>query len=253
MKKAKLETVENVAAQLERLGFDTKTIYGNTYRDLSVVAIVPTRGLIHPKVVQSWIGLSRPINQKFGMYFVAGDEVGVAYNRGIEFIIGHKDYGKFSYIMTLEDDNIVPASAVYLLLEAIGRGYDAVGGLYFMKNSMAVPMAFGVPDRMDEGGNLDMMPVDVTDALLAAEKNEPGAVIEVNGIACGCTLWSMDLFRKIDPPWFQTWTKFRDDGAVEVVSQDIDFCRKAKARGARFAVDTRCKVGHIDRETGTIY
>ncbi len=35
-----------------------------TYRDLSTIIICPTRGVIPAKVVQSWQGLLRPMNQK---------------------------------------------------------------------------------------------------------------------------------------------------------------------------------------------
>lgn len=244
-----LRNVDSVASELGKIpGFDVRLLHGNTYRDQSIVTVTPTRGAIHPKVVQSWLSMARPMNHKAGIFFIAGDEVGAAYNRAIETILEHPSYKTFKYIMTLEDDNIVPASAILLLLQAIERGgYDAVGGLYHMKGPMAVPMAFGTPGTVDDSGFPDMAPRDLTDAIMA------GDVVEVNGIACGCTLWRMDLFREMPGPWFKTFTRFRLDDTVELMTQDLYFCRQAKALGKRFAIDTRVKVGHIDTATGEVF
>ncbi len=35
-----------------------------SYRDLSTIIICPTRGTLSAKVVQCWMGLMRPMNQK---------------------------------------------------------------------------------------------------------------------------------------------------------------------------------------------
>ena len=56
-----------------------------SYRDLSTIIICPTRGQIPARVVQSWMGLMRPMNQKvIGPIFAIGMEVGAAYNSLIE-------------------------------------------------------------------------------------------------------------------------------------------------------------------------
>lgn len=237
-----LRTVDSVAQELEKLGETIELVKGDTYRNCSTVVIVPTRGMIHNQVVHSWVSLAKPMNQKTAMLFVSGDEVGVAYNRAIASILDGSQYGDFQYVLTLEDDNIIPASALLLLLQSI-KNYDAVGGLYHMKSGMNVPMAFGKP----ENGPEDFYPVDLTEGMLA------NSVVPVNGVACGCTLWRLDLFRKIERPWFQTWTRFTADDTVEVMTQDIFFCKKALAAGAKFAIDTRVRVGHIDIKTGQIY
>jgi len=49
---------------------------GTTYRDLSTIFIIATRGLIHAKVLQSWFGLMTAMNQKFIRLFAMGMEVG---------------------------------------------------------------------------------------------------------------------------------------------------------------------------------
>ena len=63
---------------------------GGAYRDLSTVIICPTRGVIPATVVQSWMNLMRPMNQKvIGPIFIQGMEVGEAYCAAIEMILAN--------------------------------------------------------------------------------------------------------------------------------------------------------------------
>ncbi len=62
-----------------------------TYRDLSTIIVCPTRGYISARIVQSWQGLIRPMNQKvLGPLFMEGMEVGEAYNQVIKMILETK-------------------------------------------------------------------------------------------------------------------------------------------------------------------
>ena len=76
-------------------GFHNKQPYEanakkNAYRDLSTICIVPTRGVIAAKVVQYFMSIMPPMNQKFTRIFMIGMEVGAAYNAAIENILMHQ-------------------------------------------------------------------------------------------------------------------------------------------------------------------
>ena len=58
-----------------------RLIQGRSYKDLSTICIVPTRGTIAARVVQNWLGMMMPMNQKFIRLFIIGMEVGEAYNQ----------------------------------------------------------------------------------------------------------------------------------------------------------------------------
>jgi hypothetical protein len=75
----------------------------------------------------------------------------------------------------------------------------------------------------------------------------------VNGIAMGCALWRMDLFRQIPKPWFVTVADYLPDRGLVSFTQDLYFCEKAVRAGKRFAVDFRVRVGHMDVDTGEVY
>jgi len=116
-----------------------------TYKDLSTIIICPTRGQIPAKVVQSWMGLMRPMNQKvIGPLFAIGMEVGEAYNQMIQNILNNPELATYKYILTIEEDNMPPADGLMKLYENIDN-YDVVGGIYWTKGDEGQPMIYGDP------------------------------------------------------------------------------------------------------------
>lgn len=235
--------------KLQGLGFErVQLIDGNTYQDNSTIIIIPTRGMMHHKFVSSLQSLIAPMNQKRAILFAAGDEVGVAYNRMIENILNDPEISKWKYIMTIEDDNLVPPDAHIRLLESINSyNFDAVSGLYWTKGDFNMPMAYGDPAEFTRTGILDFKPRDVRQAL------QNGNLMEVNGIAQGISLYRMSLFKEIKAPWFVTVADVIPDKGVVCMTQDLNFCEKARRVGKRFAVDMRVKTGHLDINTNIVY
>ena len=62
---------------------------GKGYRDLSTVCVIPTRGKVDARVVESWWSLMPPMNQPFLRMMVKGMEVADAYNTAIETVLAH--------------------------------------------------------------------------------------------------------------------------------------------------------------------
>lgn len=241
-----MEAVEQIAETL--LGFErVKVLPGSTYRDNSTHIVIPTRGLIDSRVVSSWQNLISPMNQKRSVLFARGDEVGKAYDAMIANLLANPELSSWKYVLTLEDDNIVPPDAHIRLLESIEWGhFDVVGGLYFTKGGINMPMAYGDPDEYLRTGVLDFRPRNVAEAVAA------GQVMPVNGTAMGCTLYRLELFRELPPPWFITMADVID-GQAQAFTQDLSFSKRLKLAGKRLAVDCRVHVGHLDINTGELY
>lgn len=223
------------------LGFErVEHVPKSSYRDTSMVIIVPCRSPhLHMKVVQAIQSLQWPMNGKRAMFFVTGAEVGQAYDDQVAAILLHPELGSWKYVLTLEDDNIPPPEAPILLTEAIEAGpFDAVGGLYFTKGDLGMPQCYGDPAEFERTGELDFRPRDVVKAI------KQGAIVPCNGIAMGCSLYRMSVFREIPRPWFKTNPSN---------TQDLFFCSKAARAGKRFACDCRVRVGHLDVTSGVIY
>ena len=232
------------------VGFDNvDVIPGSTYKDSSTVIVIPSRGMVNHRIITAWQNLIAPMNQKRYSMFAVGHEVGQAYDAMVKVILAHPELSKWKYIMTMEDDNIPPPDAHIRLLESIEHGtkWDAVSGIYFTKGELTMPMAYGDPEEYRATGILDFKPRDIREAL------KHGHLMEVNGIAMGCALWRMDLFREIPPPWFVTVADVVPGQGIMGFTQDLYFCRQAKLAGKRFLVDFRVKVAHLDINSGIAY
>jgi len=214
-----------------------QVLSSNTYRDLSTVMLMVTRGMIPSRVMLSWFGLIWPPNQKRTMIVVERDEVGRAYNDGIRQIL--TSCPGYKYLLTLEEDNIVPHSALVRLYESVEQ-YDIIGGLYWMKQEQPIPVAFGDP-RAREFHLRPIVP-------------QINAVQPVCMVGLGCTLWKLDVFRRIPEPWFETQCQLAENGKPGVLTtQDVPFFTKAYHAGIKVAVDTRVRVGHLDVEKGIVW
>jgi hypothetical protein len=212
-----------------------------SYKDLSTVIVTPTRGgrSLCPRFVGSLLSLMRPMNQKcFGPVFMSGMEVGKAFNSAIEMILSHPELNKFKFLMTIEDDNIVPPDCMLKLYESM-REFDVVGSLYWTKGEGGQPMIYGNPHEMP----LNFIPQPV----------QSGMVQRCNGVGMGATLFKMELFKKIPAPWFETVQDWDPNKGGRGYTQDLAFCEKVCKIGGRIAVDTRVKVGHLDIEAGHLW
>jgi len=207
---------------------------GQSYRNLSTVWVTPTRGVIPAKIVSSWIGLQRPMNQAvFGPLFIENMEVGEAYNHAVQLILDNPQLSQFKFMLTIEEDNSIPSDALLKLYESMGK-FDAVSGLYWTKGVDGQPMCYGDPGTMPKNFVPQPPPVD--------------CVKEYNGLGMGCCLFKLEMFRKMPKPWFKTQ---QDSGGS--ATQDLFFFMNAAKYGYRFAVDGRVKVGHWDQASQTMW
>jgi hypothetical protein len=210
-----------------------------TYQDLSTIIICPTRGLISAKVVQSWLGLMKPMNQKvLGPIFAIGMEVGEAYNQLIKMILDNPELSKWKYVLTIEEDNMPPPDGLLKLYENMDK-FDVIGGLYWTKGEGGQPMIYGNPK---------VIPKNFIPQLPISESLQ-----ECNGLGMGFNLFKLEMFRKVPQPWFKTMQEFTPGKGAKVCTQDLYFFENAGKMGYKFACDTRIKVGHYSVEEDKIW
>jgi hypothetical protein len=202
-----------------------------SYQDLSTICIVPCVGGIPPKIVQSWNGLMKPMNQKFIMIMVENMEVGAAYSHTIETILANPELSKWKYILTLEHDNAPAPDGLLKLYENMDK-YDGIGGLYFTKGEGGQPMCYGRPNQF---------PMNFIPFL-----PEPETITPCRGIAMGFSLFKIEMFKdkRLPRPLFETKQEYTPGHGAQAYTQDLKFCEEAGKLGYKFAVDSRVKVGH---------
>lgn len=218
---------ENIDVSRARL------IRGETYRDLSTIWVTPTRGAIPAKIVQNWMNVQTPMNQKFTRVFMENMEVADAYNQAIECIMNNNELKKWRYVLTVEEDNMPPSDGLLKLYEGMKK-FDVVSGLYWTKGEGGQPMIYGDPK---------VMPKNFLPQVPQFDTQQ-----ECNGLGMGFTLFKLSIFKKMPKPWFRT---LQENG--KVCTQDLFFFNEAASHGYKFACDTRVKVGHYDQNTGMVW
>lgn len=215
----------------------TRVIEGSSYRDCSTACLMPVRRkdeLIHYKVSDAFRALMVPMNQAFVAIRLAGMEVADAYNNGVQQVLDHPEMSKFRFILTFESDNVPPPDGLIKLLETIYSGpWAGVGGLYWTKGEMGMPMIYGNP--ADHFPNYRPMPP------------IPDEVQECRGLAMGFTLWDLAIFKdkRLGPPWFKTVQEHVPWQGARSGTQDLEWCGRAAELGYRFVMDNRVRVGHV--------
>lgn len=215
---------------------------GKQYTDLSTVLVIPSRGPVHVRVVESWWNLQSPMNNRFIRLFITGMEIGDAYEAAVATILGHPELKNWKFMLTMETDNMPPMDGLLKLYENIchcpklcTEHYAQVAGLYFTKGEGGQPMIYGNPKQI-----LQFQP----------QLPVPDKVQECNGTGMGFTLFRLDMFKdkKIERPWFKTV-----QGTEGMGTQDLYFMGKARRAGYRIASDNRVRVGHYDEGSGIVW
>ncbi|MBI5306297.1 hypothetical protein HZB04_01805 [Candidatus Wolfebacteria bacterium] len=212
-----------------------------SYRDLSTIIICPTRGVIPAKVVQSWMGLMRPMNQKvIGPLFSIGMEVGEGYSSMIAMILSNPELANWKYILTIEEDNMPPVDGLLKLYESMDT-YDVVGGLYWTKGEGGQPMIYGDPK---------VAPMNFIPQMPQSETAQ-----EANGLGMGFHLFKMDIFKdeRVPRPWFRTVQEVVPGQGAKAYTQDLYFYENIRKLGYKVACDTRVKVGHYSIEQDVVW
>ena len=270
---------------------------GNTFKDLSTIIILPTRGVqeekkelackkcktkneyisvtangMSPIFVEAWKRLIKPMNVPVLEMIVSGMEVGAAYTQAIENILANPALSKFKYILTVEDDNIIPyipntQGPLMMLYEDIEKfKLDVVGGLYWTKGNPSMPLLYGNPnEKRDTASGMFKVrfPAKVQKKGRVGKLNKDGSdwtdgeIVECNGSGMGFTLFKLDIFKnpKIEKPWFETVSDHgtNEKPGLRQYTQDLKFAEQARALGYRWAIDTRIRLGHLDIRSGIIY
>lgn len=141
-----------------------------------------------------------------------------------------------THILFIDSDTIPPAGALEKLLEA---DQDIIGGVYRFRVPPYRVLAFWYLDG-------HYVPMD---------KIPEDEVIAVDGIGMGCTLIKMDVFDKVEMPWYYAGyidyvspydkRKKIEDFERRFIGEDLHFCEKAFLAGYKIHLHTGVKADHI--------
>lgn len=192
---------------------------------------IPTFGMCHVSFLANMQGLTPPKGFTFFTYFVAPPlDVGEACNK----IVRRALEANVSHIYFREDDILTPPGALQRL---ISLDVDVVEALCMSKQTPPSPIMFG-----SDGVMLDWM-------------KDPGQPIQVLGTGMGAMLVKIEVFEKLEDPWFKVVYGPTDigDRLAYRMTQDLYFCWQLFKKDIPVYVDTGVGCTHIDVHSGTSY
>lgn len=196
----------------------------NTIRkQKNVLIAIPTAKNIETDTFLSIYRQELPIRHKTYLECFYGYNIDQVRNLIAHYTI----INNYDYVFCVDSDIVLPNDALKRLLK---HNVDIVSGTYIQrKPNECIPEVYV---ENNKGGITNI------DSQLLQEKG----LMEVAGCGFGCVLIKKNVLENIDYPQFEYHSSI---DFKNTISEDIDFCIKAKNKGYKIYVDTNVKCEHI--------
>ena len=205
-----------------------RPVFTSRRTKVAVLVCIPTYENIMPETFKSVYGLKEPESQGRPLFdYVKGYGCAQARNKCAKEALEYKDKYNIEYLMFVDSDVILPEDALVHMTEGDA---DVVLGIYPRKNTTTGQTEIFLPAERDF--------TDKNNLNLANVPDEPRIAIKGGGM--GCALIRVDLFERMEYPYFK-YVEY-EDGAT--LSEDNYFCWMAGKIGAKIECDTRVRCWH---------
>lgn len=149
--------------------------------------------------------------------------------------------GGYDYLFFVDDDIVLPADALILLLETAQADPRTmvVGGLYYSRDS-ARPIAVANWNSSD-----------TSTAHVPAFSSASTGIVD--GIGFGCALLRVAAARALAPPYFPAHVLVeRSVRRALLCDEDYLYCERVRHDGGIVRLDARVRCGHYDRKSDSV-
>lgn len=191
---------------------------------------VPTAKYIEVETFKSIYDLDCPPNCELSFQYFWGYNVEQVRN----IMVAYALHNNFDYLFSVDSDIILNEDTLIKLLSCQTQDTAISSGVYIQrKEGVRIPEVYLTNPQT--GGHRN--------ALI--DEVQQDQVMLVEAVGFGCCLVRKDVFEKVGNPWFVYHSNIDFE---KVVSEDVDFCMKARAKGYQIAVDTSIKLRHISKQ-----
>lgn len=202
----------------------------STFKEIKVLVGMPVLGDIKAETTASLVGYYRSCKYPSNIHLSRNTYTHYARNK----LVWEAVNTKATHLMFIDSDMSFPIDGVDRLIE---RGENIIGGLYFKRVVPIHPIIKIVRDNKITDMKFKEIP--------SFEKP-----FEVDAIGTGFLLINMDVFKKMEPPFFSHASP-KEFGMEEIpfpnneIGEDVAFCLRAKKAGFKIWCDPTIKLGHI--------
>jgi choline kinase len=181
---------------------------------------------------------------KFVWQLFTGDAL-ISRARSVSLTLFLKDYvGIAPYVVFLDSDIVFQPEHMDRLIGRLQEGYDLIGGLYVVRDgTQPASYAWGgrvqIDQKVHEVEYLSTGFMGISRKLLDKMVKKLKLPMLNEGEFCQCY------------PFFEATRRFRKKGKPIYISEDWDFCEKARQVGVKAYLDTGIQVGHAGQKIWT--
>lgn len=176
---------------------------------------IPTAKYIEPETFKAIYDLEVPEGYETDFQFFYGYNIDQIRN-----LIAHWAQ-RYDYLFSVDSDIVVPRDA---LRKMLAHDKDMVTGMYIQR----IPGTHSL-ELYGFGGRIPY------------ELVKGQGLMEIDGCGFGCVLVKSEVFRAVGYPQFVYHSAIDHK---DTISEDTDFCKKAKDKGFKIFVDSSIKCGH---------
>ena len=187
-----------------------------------ILIAIPTARNIEPETFMSIYNLEIPDGYEADFRYSFGYRVDQVRNLIASWAANHYDY-----LFSDDSDIVFPADT---LKKMLAHDKDVVSGLYIQRIPGTHALEIYLPNQWGgmERANIKQLP--------------PNGLAEIGGCGFGCALVKSEVFRTVGYPQFEYHVALDHK---DTVSEDTDFCAKARNKGFKIYADTSIKCDHI--------
>ena len=186
-----------------------------------ILIAIPTAKNIEVATFKSIYDLKIPEGYKADFQYFYGYNIDQVRNLIASWVVNGYDYlFAVDYDVEFESDT---------LEKMLAHDVDLVSGLYIQrKHNQHVLELY----RMNDRGGMSNVPLEDIDGQ---------GLVSIDGCGFGCVLVKKRVFEGIGYPWFVYHSALDHNNTV---SEDVDFCRKAREKGFKMYADTTIRCDH---------
>jgi glycosyltransferase involved in cell wall biosynthesis len=194
-----------------------------------IMIALPTRLYVEMETFASIYNLEIPAGYDVDFQYSFGYNVAQVRNQLSDMAIK----GNYDYVLWVDSDVVIPKNT---LIQLLSHNENIVAGWYVQKSiDLVSPEVF-----LLNGGGTRRATID--------EVKGKG-LIDVGAVGFGCVLSKVSVIKNVGYPQFEYFNALDHKNTI---SEDSDFCRKARDKGYKIKVDTSLICEHIGRHIYTI-
>ena len=186
------------------------------YNPKKILIAIPTAKYIESETFKSIYDLEVPMGYKTDFQFFYGYNIDQIRNLIADWA------QKYDYLFSVDSDIVMPSDTLKKLIE---HNKDIVTGMYIQR----IPGTHAL-ELYDKNGRIPYN-------LIKGK-----GLLEIDACGFGCVLVKSEVFKTVGYPQFVYHSALNHR---DTISEDTDFCLKAKNKGFKIWVDTSIKCNHI--------